>query len=108
MRRAAPGRAGAARVSGAPAQPPAPAPPPRRGPPPGSSRASAARSFPCTVFTFGQTGSGKTYTLTGPPPQVGRAHTEPPRGGDGVFQGEGPSCGPAPFVCRQGNLGKAR
>ncbi|XP_077625896.1 kinesin-like protein KIF12 [Crocuta crocuta] len=39
------------------------------GPPPGSSRASAARSFSCTVFTFGQTGSGKTYTLTGPPPQ---------------------------------------
>ncbi|XP_054990030.1 LOW QUALITY PROTEIN: kinesin-like protein KIF12 [Sorex araneus] len=33
----------------------------------------ALQGFSCTIFTFGQTGSGKTYTLTGPPPQVGRA-----------------------------------
>ena len=42
------------------------------------SHTPAARSFSCTVFTFGQTGSGKTYTLTGPPPQVGRALAKPP------------------------------
>ncbi|KAF3821146.1 hypothetical protein GH733_011299 [Mirounga leonina] len=52
-------------------------PPPPRRPPPASSRAPAARSFSCTVFTFGQTGSGKTYTLTGPPPQ-GEGVSVPP------------------------------
>ena len=45
------------------------------------SHTPAARSFSYTVFTFGQTGSGKTYTLTGPPPQVGRALAKPPGAG---------------------------
>ena len=57
---------------------PAPRPP---HPAPGYSHTPAARSFSCTVFTFGQTGSGKTYTLTGPPSQVGRSHSETPGGG---------------------------
>lgn len=81
---------------------PAPSPHPSR-PPPASSRAPAARSFSCTVFTFGQTGSGKTYTLTGPPPQVGRPQVERGGGGAHTSRGEGPSCRPAPVICRQGN-----
>lgn len=83
--------------------PPAPSPPP-----PGSSRAPAARSFSCTVFTFGQTGSGKTYTLTGPPPQVGPAPGE--RGGNGspealgsrTLPGGRAFVPPSP-ICRWGN-----